>query len=141
MIKSFEDWMLEESPFKGNENNKDCKWASKFMQRPYEAGQQSKQDEIDCLEVKLEGCSERSLAILNHKNKMVDNLQSEIDGLNLKIKRLIESEENIARSCQGWRDAHRELDERIIKALDMLEGREGKVLFDDILDVLKGVQE
>lgn len=141
MIKSFGGWYAEESPFKGNENSEDCKWASKFMQQAYEAGQQSKQEEIDCLEVKLEGCSERSLAILNHKNKMVDNLQSEIDGLNLKIKRLIESEENIARSCQGWRDAHRELDERIIKALDMLEGREGKVLFDDILDVLKGVQE
>ena len=64
--------------------------------------------------------------------------QAEIDELNLKINRLIESEENIARSCKGWRDAHRELDERIIKALDMLEGREGKVLFEDILDVLKG---
>ena len=66
------------------------------------------------------------------------SLQAEIDELNLKINRLIESEENIARSCKGWRDAHRELDERIIKALDMLEGREGKVLFEDILDVLKG---
>ena len=64
--------------------------------------------------------------------------QAEIGELNLKINRLIESEENIARSCKGWRDAHRELDERIIKALDMLEGREGKVLFEDILDVLKG---
>ena len=67
--------------------------------------------------------------------------QAEIDELNLKINRLIESEENIARSCKGWRDAHRELDERIIKALDMLEGREGKVLFEDILDVLKGIEE
>ena len=66
------------------------------------------------------------------------SLQAEIDELNLKINRLIDSEENIARSCKGWRDAHRELDERIIKALDMLEGREGKVLFEDILDVLKG---
>ena len=67
--------------------------------------------------------------------------QAEIDELNLKINRLIESEENIARSCKDWRDAHRELDERIIKALDMLEGREGKVLFEDILDVLKGIEE
>ena len=67
--------------------------------------------------------------------------QAEIGELNLKINRLIESEENIARGCKGWRDAHRELDERIIKALDMLEGREGKVLFEDILDVLKGIEE
>ena len=48
--------------------------------------------------------------------------QAEIDELNLKINRLIESEENIARSCKGWRDAHRELDERIIKVLDTLKG-------------------
>ena len=47
--------------------------------------------------------------------------QAEIDELNLKINRLIDSEENIARSCEGWRDAHRELDERIIKALSLIK--------------------
>ena len=67
--------------------------------------------------------------------------QKEIDELNLAIKRLITSTKDIARGCKHWRDSHRELDERIIKALDMLEGREGKVLFDDILDTLKGTQE
>ena len=47
--------------------------------------------------------------------------QKEVDELNLTIKRLITSEEDIARGCKHWRDAHRELDERITKALAMLE--------------------
>ena len=54
--KSFDDWYAEESPFKGNENNEDCKWASKFMQQAYEAGQQSKQAEIDNLKKSFGVC-------------------------------------------------------------------------------------
>ena len=57
--------------------------------------------------------------------------QAEIDELNLKINRLIESEENIARSCKGWRDSHRELDERIIKVLTMLEDEAIEVDYDE----------
>ena len=52
--KSFDDWYAEESPFKGNENNEDCKWASKFMRQAYEAGQQSRQAEIDNLQKRIE---------------------------------------------------------------------------------------
>ena len=39
--------------------------------------------------------------------------QSKVDELQLKIKRLIESEENIARGCEAWRNAHRKADERV----------------------------
>lgn len=46
--------------------------------------------------------------------------QKEIDELNLTIKRLITSEEDIARGCKHWRDSHRELDERIAKDLTNL---------------------
>ena len=52
--KSFDDWYAEESPFKGNENNEDCKWVSKFMRQAYEAGQQSRQAEIDNLKKRIE---------------------------------------------------------------------------------------
>ena len=52
--KSFDDWYTEESPFKGNENNEDCKWASKFMRQAYEAGQQSRQAEIDNLQKRID---------------------------------------------------------------------------------------
>lgn len=57
--------------------------------------------------------------------------QAEIDELNLKINRLIYSEENIARSCEGWRDAHRELDERIIKALSLIKDEVIEVDYDE----------
>ena len=57
--KSFDDCYAEESPFKGNENNEDCKWASKFMQQAYEAGQQSKQAEIDNLKKRIDDALEK----------------------------------------------------------------------------------
>lgn len=47
--------------------------------------------------------------------------QKEIDELNLTIQRLIISEEDIALGCKHWRDSHRELDERIIKALNLIK--------------------
>ena len=57
--KSFDDWYAEESPFKGNENNEDCKWASKFMRQAYEAGQQSRQAEIDNLQKRIDDALEK----------------------------------------------------------------------------------
>lgn len=57
--------------------------------------------------------------------------QKEIDELNLTIKRLIASEEDIARSCKHWRDSHRELDERITKALTILEDEVIEVDYDE----------
>ena len=57
--KSFDDWMIEESPFEGNENNEDCKWASKFMQRAYEAGASSRQAKIDLLHKRIDGALEK----------------------------------------------------------------------------------
>lgn len=63
--------------------------------------------------------------------------QDEIDELNLKINRLLESEENIARSCKGWRDAHRKLDERIAVVIKEVESFDG---YDDISWVTKILQ-
>ena len=57
--KSFDDWYAEESPFKGNENNEDCKWASKFMRQAYEVGQQSRQAEIDELQKRIDDALEK----------------------------------------------------------------------------------
>lgn len=57
--------------------------------------------------------------------------QKEIDELNLTIKRLITSEEDIALSCEGWRDAHRELDKRIIKALSLIKDEVIEVDYDE----------
>ena len=77
--KSFDDWYAEESPFKGNENNEDCKWASKFMQQAYEAGQQSRQVEIELLEKEIIETQE----FLNNQNCIkqaeVNELQKRID--------------------------------------------------------------
>lgn len=47
--------------------------------------------------------------------------QKEIDELNLTIKRLLTSEEDIARGCKHWRDSHRELDERVGYILKVCE--------------------
>ena len=37
-----------------------------------------------------------------------------------------------------WHESYMRLKSRISEALDMLEGRQGKVLLDDIVDILKG---
>lgn len=51
----------------------------------FEAGQQSMQVKIDCLQVELKGAQERSQILLNHKNAMVGKLQSEIDELQKRV--------------------------------------------------------
>lgn len=56
-----------------------------LAQSMFEAGQQSMQVKIDCLQVELKGAQERSQILLNHKNAMVGKLQSEIDELQKRI--------------------------------------------------------
>lgn len=51
----------------------------------FEAGQQSQQAKIDCMQVRLDGANERALSILNHKNVMVDKMQAKIDELQKRI--------------------------------------------------------
>lgn len=43
------------------------------------AGKQSQQAKIDLLEVRLKGAEERAKLALDHKNKMVDELQARVD--------------------------------------------------------------
>ena len=45
----------------------------------YEAGAQSQQAKIGILQIKLNGADERAAAVLNHKNKMIDELQARVD--------------------------------------------------------------
>lgn len=51
----------------------------------WEAGAQSRQAEIDCLKVQLDGANERAMMTLNHKNKMVEEKGREIDELKKRI--------------------------------------------------------
>lgn len=84
--KSFDDWYTEESPFKGNENNEDCKWASKFMQRAYEAGASSRQGEVDELNFQLAEMKSRlNEAYTDGQSSMYKTKQAEIDELKKEL--------------------------------------------------------
>ena len=85
--KSFDDWYAEESPFKGNENNEDCKWASKFMRQAYEAGQQSRQAEIDNLQKRV-----KELELINFDSELhFDAAKEEIVRLKNGLETLLKS--------------------------------------------------
>ena len=46
----------------------------------YNLGVESQQAKIDILEVQLKGAEERAKLTLDHKNRMVDELQARVDG-------------------------------------------------------------
>ena len=75
-MNSFENWKeeygLQSEPNYSEHTEKDCKSA-------FEAGAQSQQAKIDILQIKLNGADERAAAVLNHKNKMIDELQARVD--------------------------------------------------------------
>ena len=71
---NFEEWYLD--------NRQDA--ARDVLLGAFEAGAQSQQVKIDILQIKLNGADERAAAVLNHKNKMIDELQARVDGA-LKI--------------------------------------------------------
>lgn len=88
-MNSFDKWKeeygLQSEPNYSEHTEKDCKSA-------FEAGQQSQQAKIGILQIKLNGADERAAAVLNHKNKMIDELQARNDYLSKKfndIARLI----------------------------------------------------
>ena len=62
---------------------------------------QSRQAEIDGLTIKLNGANERAMSLLNHKNRMVDKMQAEIDSLNKNIEALHVEIERIQKEYQG----------------------------------------
>lgn len=49
---------------------------------------QEQQAKIDILQIKLNGADERAAAVLNHKNKMIDELQARNDYLSKKFNDL-----------------------------------------------------
>ena len=76
-FKEYEDW----------EASLDQKYLKQLSPDAFElspaafyAGQQSQQAKISILQIKLNGADERADAVLNHKNKMIDELQARVDG-------------------------------------------------------------
>lgn len=65
----------------------------------YNLGVESQQDKIDLLEVQLKGAEERAKLALDHKNKMVDELQKENDKLNIWYKNVKLQLENKQIDC------------------------------------------
>lgn len=92
-FKEYEEW----------EANLDQKYLKQLSPDAFElspaafyAGQQSQQAKIDLLEVQLKGAEERAKLTLDHKNKMVDELQARVDGaLNMLCKLQYSSGERI----------------------------------------------
>lgn len=65
----------------------------------YNLGVESQQAKIDILEVQLRGAEERAKLILDHKNKMIDELQKENDRLNTWYKNVKLQLENKQIDC------------------------------------------
>ena len=65
----------------------------------YNLGLESQQAKIDLLEVQLKGAEERAKLILDHKNKMADELQKENDRLNTWYKNVKLQLENKQIDC------------------------------------------
>ena len=109
--KSFDDWYAEESPFKGNENNEDCKWASKFMRQAYEAGQQSRQAEIENLQKRV-----KELELINFDSELhFDAAKEHIDLLQKRIDDALEKCYTGIRKQGG--DYYLELVEGVLKGV------------------------
>ena len=71
-MSNFDEW-YEDNEFR-IESKTDARNA-------YKAGAASRQAEVDCLKVELDAANERALMLLDHKNKMVDKMQGEVDEL------------------------------------------------------------
>lgn len=116
-----------------------------------------REDQLSCfnkwadfegLDLRMSGEFEHS----NHETHMAyhgfkagqQSKQKEIDELNLTIKRLISSEEDIARSCSHWKESFFDLVISIRKAIKALEqtpywDRSGNC--EEAIEILKKTQE
>ena len=70
---NFDEW--KEKNLARGESKSWIEWC----EESYQAGQQSQQAKIGILQIKINGADERAAAVLNHKNKMIDELQARID--------------------------------------------------------------
>lgn len=60
----------------------------------FDEGAKSQQAKIDILQIKLNGADERAAAVLNHKNKMIDELQARVGVYDEHVKTLKNIHEN-----------------------------------------------
>lgn len=68
-----------------------------------------------------------------YQQSKIDALLKHIKEQDLRIKRLIESEENIARGCEEWRNAHRKAEERA-EELQLKLSEESRILH-NVIDI------
>src|SRR5574343_922048 len=78
--------------------------------------------------------------VWDHQQQEIDELQNKYDTLHEEFITTDEACKEWSRCYLGVRVNEDLLQERIIKALDTLEGRKDKVSFDYIIDILKGTQ-
>ena len=106
------------------------------------AGQQSQQAKIDLLEVQLKGAEERAKLTLDHKNRMVDELQKENNRLNTWYKNVKLQLENKQIDCDRSDKERDELQARIKQGLKIAEDLMGEMqnykLGESLENILKG---
>lgn len=148
MTQSFDEFYRTKKWFLNSEGRGAVKDA-------YEAGQQSRQAEINGLTIKLNGANERAMSLLNHKNRMVDKMQAEIDEWQLKCDVMYnafvvadDARKEWHRHYMGVHKKAVELQKRIAEALKILTDWHDQTYRDDsdqligeIEDTLKGNQD
>ena len=71
----------------------------------FNAAWNTQQSKVDELQLKLSEDSRILHNVIEIERKKNDELQKRLGERDLRIKRLIESEENIARGCESWRNS------------------------------------
>ena len=115
-MKSFDDWFKDSDPFCGNDNNTDCIWAKKKLKLSYEAGQQSRQAEVEGLQRKLSLCE----ALRGNQFEHILDIKEELDASQRKSIKL---------------------QKRIDDALFKIKRSHGRVMGAYLEDILKGESE
>ena len=106
----------------------------------YNLGVESQQAKIDLLEVQLKGAEERAKLALDHKNRMVDELQKENDRLNTWYKNVKLQLENKQIDCDRSDKERDELQARVDRVVHILTytNHASTPLCNELRDILKG---
>ncbi len=102
-MSEFDEWFE-----KNGELHRDPTSDERYL---FEAGQQSRQVKIDCLQIELDATIDRAMMMFRHKNEMVDIMQAKIDELESKIVKaltLIYKEKSKA-ECDAYKGADADL--------------------------------
>lgn len=135
---------LQVSEFK--EYYKNSKWFGTYesdlmMSESFYAGQQSQQAKIDILEVQLKGAEERAKLALDHKNRMVDELQKKYDAMHNAFIVADDCRKEWHESYMSARKERDGLQARVDEALNMLRKLQyssGERIYNDVGNILKG---